>query len=161
LNGVGVDTASRVGESPLAQVHFTVRVDPANPPGKIDTSRLARLVSEATRLWDDDFLLALERVLGEEHARLLHDRYANALPDGYKAGYEPSQAVADVATLEQLEAPGQLAVHLVGRNADVRFKVFRHSESMTLSTLLPVLHSLGVGVTDERPYEVRRGRDEI
>ena len=39
---------------------------------------------------------------------------------------------------------------------DVRFKVFRSGEPMTLSDVLPVLHSLGVQVQDERPYEVRR-----
>src|SRR3712207_3021589 len=39
---------------------------------------------------------------------------------------------------------------------DVRFKVFRYGEPMMLSAVLPVLHSLGVKVVDERPYEVRR-----
>ena len=39
---------------------------------------------------------------------------------------------------------------------DVRFKVFRYGEPMMLSDVLPVLHSLGVRVEDERPYEIRR-----
>jgi glutamate dehydrogenase len=39
---------------------------------------------------------------------------------------------------------------------DVRFKVYRYGEPMMLSAVLPVLHSLGVRVTDERPYEIRR-----
>ena len=34
--------------------------------------------------------------------------------------------------------------------------MYRHGEPMLLSAVLPVLHSLGVRVTDERPYEVRR-----
>ena len=43
-------------------------------------------------------------------------------------------------------------------DGDVRFKVFRYGEPMTLSDVLPVLHSLGVRVQDERPYEVAAGR---
>ena len=39
--------------------------------------------------------------------------------------------------------------------ADRRFKVFRLGASMSLSEMLPVLHNLGVGVVDERPYLVR------
>jgi len=39
---------------------------------------------------------------------------------------------------------------------DVRFKVYRYGEPMMLSAVLPVLHSLGVQVVDERPYEIRR-----
>ena len=38
----------------------------------------------------------------------------------------------------------------------MRFKVYRYGEPMMLSAVLPVLHSLGVQVIDERPYEVRR-----
>ncbi|TDC71145.1 NAD-glutamate dehydrogenase, partial [Micromonospora sp. KC606] len=39
---------------------------------------------------------------------------------------------------------------------DVRFKVYRYGEPMMLSAVLPVLHSLGVRVVDEHPYEVDR-----
>lgn len=39
---------------------------------------------------------------------------------------------------------------------DVRFKVYRYGEPMMLSAVLPVLHSLGVKVVDEHPYEVER-----
>ena len=61
--------------------------------------------------------------------------------------------------LELLDEPGQLVLHLFRRRKnddDVRFKVFRYGEPMTLSDVLPVLHSLGVRVEDERPYEVQR-----
>src|SRR5262249_15427278 len=58
----------------------------------------------------------------------------------------------------------QLVMHLYhkrdtglrGDESSVRFKVFRYGEPMLLSAVLPVLHSLGVRVADERPYEVQR-----
>ncbi|MEV7622729.1 NAD-glutamate dehydrogenase [Actinoplanes sp. NPDC089786] len=168
LNGIGVDYTTRVTERMLARVHFVVRTDPADPPGQVDPNALAELLADATRIWDDDFSLVLERKLGEEPAKDLFARYATAFPDSYKDGHTPYEAVQDLAKLELLEEPGQLEMHLYRKRRlgttgepepddhDVRFKVYRYGEPMMLSAVLPVLHSLGVEVVDERPYEVRR-----
>ncbi|MFF5175016.1 NAD-glutamate dehydrogenase [Micromonospora sp. NPDC000089] len=172
LNGVGVDYTTRVTESMLARVHFIVRTDPGNPPGEIDADLLAEELADATRLWDDDYRLVLERKLGDEQAKHLFARYADAFPEGYKDGHTPYEAMKDLAKLELLEEPGQLEMHLfrkqlaprangsdqadVDESMDVRFKVYRYGEPMMLSMVLPVLHSLGVRVVDEHPYEVDR-----
>ncbi|MGC9670187.1 NAD-glutamate dehydrogenase [Planosporangium sp. 12N6] len=159
LNGVGVDFTTRVSESLLARIHFIVRTDPADPPRDLDVAALTRQLSDATRLWDGDLRLVLERKLGEEQAKTLYLRYGEALPEAYKDEHTPSEAAKDIAKLELLEEPGQLVMHVFRRrqdDRDVRFKVFRYGEPMMLSNVLPVLHSLGVRVTDERPYEVHR-----
>ncbi|AGZ45681.1 NAD-glutamate dehydrogenase [Actinoplanes friuliensis] len=168
LNGIGVDYTTRVTERMLARVHFIVRTDPADPPGAVDPNTLAELLADATRMWDDDFSLVLERKLGEEPAKDLFHRYSIGFPDSYKDGHTPYEAVQDIAKLELLEETGQLEMHLYRKrhvnregcaepdDADVRFKVFRYGEPMMLSAVLPVLHSLGAQVVDERPYEVRR-----
>jgi glutamate dehydrogenase len=165
LNGVGADYTTRVTESLLARVHFIVRTDPAQPPGQVDPDALAEELAEATRLWDDDFALVLARKLGEEQAKTLLARYAEGFPESYKDHYAPYEAIKDLAKLELLEEPGQLEMHLFQRRragdggageAEVRFKVYRYGEPMTLSAVLPVLHSLGVRVTDEHPYEIVR-----
>ncbi|AGL20536.1 NAD-glutamate dehydrogenase [Actinoplanes sp. N902-109] len=168
LNGIGVDYTTRVTERMLARVHFIVRTDPSDPPGGIDPNTLAEMLADATRMWDDDFSLVLERKLGEEPAKELFQRYTAAFPDSYKDGHTPYEAVQDIAKLELLEESGQLEMHLYRKrrlnregcaepdDTDVRFKVFRYGEPMMLSAVLPVLHSLGVRVVDERPYEVRR-----
>ena len=159
FNGVGLDYTTRVTESLLARVHVIVRTDPTNPPGAVDVDDLAEELADATRLWGDDFLLVLSRKLGDEQSKLLFARYAEAFPDGYKDENTPYEALKDLAKLELLEEPGQLEMHLFRKNRDdndVRFKVFRYGEPMVLSAVLPVLHSLGVRVADERPYEVER-----
>jgi glutamate dehydrogenase len=171
LNGVGVDYTTRVTESMLARVHFIVRTDPTSPPGEVDADLLAEELADATRLWDDDYRLVLERKLGDEQAKHLFGRYADAFPEGYKDGHTPYEAMKDLAKLELLEEPGQLEMHLfrkqlapraagrgpdVDESMDVRFKVYRYGEPMMLSAVLPVLHSLGVKVVDEHPYEVER-----
>ncbi|MGA3539771.1 NAD-glutamate dehydrogenase [Micromonosporaceae bacterium DT194] len=167
LNGIGVDYTTRVTESMLARVHFIVRTDPADPPGEVNTDLLVEKLSDATRHWDDDYRLVLERKLGDEQAKHLFTRYADAFPDSYKDGHTPYETMKDLAKLELLEEPGQLEMHLfrkqyppravrVPAKQDVRFKVYRYGEPMMLSAVLPVLHSLGVQVVDERPYEVQR-----
>ncbi|MFC3501009.1 NAD-glutamate dehydrogenase [Micromonospora krabiensis] len=172
LNGVGVDYTTRVTESMLARVHFIVRTDPTKPPGDVDADLLAEELADATRLWDDDYRLVLERKLGDEQAKHLFARYADAFPEGYKDGHTPYEAMKDLAKLELLEEPGQLEMHLfrkqlapragartpgdLDETLDVRFKVYRYGEPMMLSAVLPVLHSLGVRVIDEHPYEVDR-----
>jgi glutamate dehydrogenase len=159
LHGVGLDYTTKVTEGPLARVHFIVRVDPTAPPGRIDADALAERLAEATRAWDDDFKLVLARKLGDEQAKRLFHRYADVLPETYKDGYNAYEAMQDLAKLELLEEPGQLELHLFRRrkdDSDVRFKIFRFGEPMVLSAVLPVLHSLGVRVVDERPYEIHR-----
>ena len=173
LNGIGVDYTTRVTERMLARVHFIVRTDPADPPGQVDPNELAEMLADATRMWDDDFSLVLERKLGEEPARELFARYATAYPDSYKDGHTPHEGLQDLAKLELLEEAGQLEMHLYRKRRlgaggerepddhDVRFKVYRYGEPMLLSAVLPVLHSLGVQVVDERPYEIRRSDGTI
>ena len=155
LNGIGVDYTTRVTERMLARVHFIVRTDPADPPGAVDPNELAEMLADATRMWDDDFSLVLERKLGEEPAKDLFTRYAAAFPDSYKDGHTPYEGMQDLAKLELLEEAGQLEMHLYRKrhlttggaaepdDADVRFKVYRYGEPMMLSAVLPVLHSLG------------------
>ncbi|HLT11993.1 MAG TPA: NAD-glutamate dehydrogenase [Micromonosporaceae bacterium] len=159
LRGIGLDYATRVGDSTLARIHFIVRTDAATSLGEIDAEALSRQIADATRLWEDDFATALERKLGDGQARALVERYGSALPEIYKDSHTADEAVQDLAKLELLEEPRQLVLHLFRRrknDSDVRFKMFRLGEPMTLSDVLPVLHSLGVRVRDERPYEVRR-----
>ncbi|HEX7746441.1 MAG TPA: NAD-glutamate dehydrogenase [Micromonosporaceae bacterium] len=172
LNGIGVDYTTRVTESMLARVHFIVRTDPANPPGHIDADALAEELADATRLWDDDYRLVLDRKLGDESAKKLFRRYTDAFPEGYKDDHTPYEAMKDLAKLELLEEPGQLEMHMFRKqeaaraagqpteaaddDRNVRFKVYRYGEPMVLSAVLPVLHSLGVRVIDEHPFEVAR-----
>ncbi|GAA2521844.1 NAD-glutamate dehydrogenase [Pilimelia columellifera] len=159
LNGVGLDYTTRVSESILARVHFIVRTDPANPPRDIDAHALAEELDQATRAWWDDFRIGLETKFGEGPARRLYARYLPALSEAYKDEHNPFEAGQDLAKLELLDDPGQLEMHLFRKRKDeenVRFKVYRYGEPMLLSAVLPVLHSLGVRVADEHPYEINR-----
>src|SRR5205823_5288759 len=81
------------------------------PPGHVDVPAIQEKLSEATRDWDDDFRVILERKLGEQQGRDLFERYAAAFPDAYKDEHTPFEAVKDIAKLELLDEPGELSMH--------------------------------------------------
>ena len=157
LHGIGVDYTTRVTESVLARVKFIVRIDPTAPVGDIDTEALQTRLANATRSWDDDFAAEIRREIGEDQAAALLRRYGTAFPAAYKAEHDAASAVEDLSRIEMLEESGDLGMSLY-RDAygAVRFTVYQLGDPMALSDVLPVLHSLGVQVVDERPYRVTR-----
>ncbi|MFB6620046.1 NAD-glutamate dehydrogenase [Streptomyces sp. NPDC085524] len=164
LDGISVDFTAWNTESILSRIHFVVRV----PQGKelpvlteADVERIEARLVDAARSWADGFSEALVAELGEERAAELLRRYGTSFPEGYKADHSPRAAVADLCHLEKLSAserPFALSLYEpVGAGpGERRFKIYRTGEQVSLSAVLPVLQRLGVEVTDERPYELRR-----
>ncbi|MFF4322007.1 NAD-glutamate dehydrogenase [Streptomyces sp. NPDC001568] len=164
LDGISVDFTAWNTESILSRIHFVVRV----PQGKElpvltdgDVERIEARLVEAARSWADGFGEALVAELGEERAAELLRKYGTSFPEGYKADHSPRAAVADLCHLERLSASDrEFALSLyepVGAGpGERRFKIYRTGDQVSLSAVLPVLQRLGVEVTDERPYELRR-----
>jgi glutamate dehydrogenase len=172
LEGTHLEYATRVGETVLAQVHFTVhtersrRIEP-------DTLRIQERLTAAVRSWDDLMVeailndrrgrtgdAALVSALGEESATEQAQRFAALFPESYKEDFTAEEALADLTRLESLHEGNELAMSLYlpadARPGERRFKLFLLGEGVTLSKVLPVLQRMGVEVVDERPYELRR-----
>jgi glutamate dehydrogenase len=158
FGGLSTQYATQVSESVLARLHITVQTEAGTIPdydvGEIE----ARLVA-AMRSWTDDLYDALVDQLGEERGVALHDRYAEAFPAAYQHDTSAAAAVVDIGRMEGLGGNDDLAMHLYrplgAAPGTLRFKLFRHGQSVTLSDVLPLLENMGVHVVDERPYEVR------
>jgi len=159
FRGVSTQYATQVSESVLARLHITVQTEPGEIP-EYDVAELeARLVA-AMRSWSDDVYDALVDQFGEERGVALYDRYADAFPPAYQHDTSAAVAVVDIGRMEGLGGAGDdLAMHLYrpleAEPGTLRFKLFRHGRSVTLSDVLPLLENMGVHVVDERPYEVR------
>ena len=100
------------------------------------------------------------RRLGEKHGVDLHDRYADAFPAAYRQDTSAAAAVVDIGRMEGLGDGDDLAMHLYrpleAAPGTLRFKLFRHGQSVTLSDVLPLLENMGVHVVDERPTRCGR-----
>ncbi|HEX7107212.1 MAG TPA: NAD-glutamate dehydrogenase domain-containing protein, partial [Acidothermaceae bacterium] len=161
LGGTSIDDTLRVADSVLARVHFVVRVD-TDAITDVDRDALESRLVDATRTWDDDFSEALEERFGDAN-RGMADRYVGAFPEAYKEDFSAYLAVDDLQEIERVGADG-FALRLYEPDAagqeELRLKVYRLGAPVSLSRVLPLLQSMGVEVTDERPYAIeRRGAD--
>ena len=90
-------------------------------------------------------------------------RWAAGLPEGYKESTSAQEAVDDLEVLSRL-ASGEVAMRmlvthvqsdrLTGSRRVARLKVCRAGAPVSLAEVLPLLHSAGVEVLDERPHAV-------
>ncbi|HTF45939.1 MAG TPA: NAD-glutamate dehydrogenase [Pseudonocardia sp.] len=152
LDGWRVDHTARVGESSLALVHFVVRTDPDAP--EPDRERLQGQLAAAALSWDDWLL----DVAGEADTEIAD--YLPGVPEGYKDDVDPVRALAELHRIRDLDAgpdsEPELSLELGADPGELRFRLFLTGEGITLSSVLPVLQSLGVEVLDERPYPIGR-----
>jgi glutamate dehydrogenase len=159
LGGLSVDDTLRVAESVLARVLFVVRLDPWRVV-EVDRDALEQRLVVATRTWEDDFADELSARFGDELRDELAARYADAFPESYKEDFGAVVAVDDLHKLEALVGDDdfelQLYVPVDTQTCDLALKLYRRGAPVSLSYLLPILQSMGVVVTDERPYEIER-----
>src|SRR4051794_6653929 len=157
--GVGAETVDwglRLTEWVLVRLHFTLRLAPGARP-VYDADELEARIPEAVRGWEDDLDAALVDELGEEVGPPPSRRYRAALPAAYRDDNLARSAVADVQRIEGLSEDGlDLSLYRpLEAPADVlRCKLYRRGERVSLSDVLPMFESLGLTVTDERPYRV-------
>ncbi|MFZ1287390.1 MAG: NAD-glutamate dehydrogenase [Candidatus Phosphoribacter sp.] len=155
-----VDFTTRVSESPLAQVHFVLRVPKGAQIPDVDAEALEEEIVEATRTWDEDLLEAARTEHGEELGVRLAGLYGKAFPEAYKEDFTPRVAIADMRRIESLSSADDVALTMYaepgGPREDRRFKLYTRTP-LTLTRVLPVFTHMGVEVTDERPYILRRG----
>ncbi|GJF08868.1 NAD-specific glutamate dehydrogenase [Mycolicibacterium cyprinidarum] len=161
LGGVSIDYAARVSESPWAVVHFTVLLPVGTRVRSVDVSesnesRIQDLLTEATRTWSDRLLGAVKA--GSVDQRTV-EHYAGAFPEVYKQAITPLHALDDIAIIEELQDD---SVKLLLDNEDTdedgvsNLVWYLGGQSASLSHLLPMLHSMGVVVLEERPFTVTR-----
>jgi glutamate dehydrogenase len=159
LGGATIDYTARVSESPLAVVHFMVRLAEGAKPAAIDTSddnrrRIQDMLTEAARTWADRLIGKVQTgKIGEREA----EHYATAFPEDYKQAVSPSDAIADIAIIEELTDDSvKLVLSEGGDDRVAQLTWFLGGRSASLSHLLPMLQSMGVVVLEERPFRVRR-----
>lgn len=156
VDGVSAEYQTQVSNSPLAALHFTIRVAPGRSVGHIDQAALERLVDEIGRDWNEEFQAALVEEFGEEAGDELARRYLRAFPTAYTEHAGARVGAWDAQQLDALsQDPVRLSLYRPAGAADGarRLKLYLPAKA-TLSELLPMFNDLGVTVTDEHPHEV-------
>ena len=157
LGAENVDWELRLTEWVLVRIHYTLRVPPGALP-TVDVEALEARIVEATRSWDDELQAVLQEENGEEQGTALFRRFGSAFPAAYREDLLARSAIADVQRIEALVGDDALDLSLYrpleAAPGVLRCKLYRRGERVSLSDVLPMFESLGLTVSDERPYPV-------
>ncbi|HEX2288111.1 MAG TPA: NAD-glutamate dehydrogenase domain-containing protein, partial [Gaiellaceae bacterium] len=155
FNGTTIDVHVSLTESDLAQLHFTVHVGQGQIPD-VSFDELQRDVVEITRTWDDQLLDRLVEEHGQARARELFERWADRLPDYYKASTDVAIAGLDILRFDELE--GGEEAFLIGLANETEegqslthVRLYKVDGKVELSDFVPTLESLGLRVIEEWP----------
>jgi glutamate dehydrogenase len=158
LGGTSLEFTARVTESPWALLHFMVRLT-AGSDTHIDTSEANRVriqaqVTEAARTWSDRLIGA---AAGGSVGHIEAEHYAAAFPEAYKQAVSTTDAIKDIAILEELSDDSvKLVLSEHDYDETARLTWYLGGRTASLSQLLPMLQSMGVVVLEERPFTVTR-----
>ncbi|HEX2074138.1 MAG TPA: NAD-glutamate dehydrogenase [Geodermatophilus sp.] len=164
LGGTSIEFTARSTESVLARLHFVVRVPvgrrgtPRLPAAEVDVESLQAELAALAHSWIDELTETLTARYGSDAERRLA-RVADAFPPAYQADFPADVAVDDLERLDALEE-GEIGLRLrrpAGAGpGELRLTFYRVGQRLLLSDVLPMLQNMGVGVLDERPYEIDR-----
>lgn len=151
-----------IGESVLARLHFTVRINPQKAP-EYDVKAIEDALILLGKQWDDELKLELIEYCGEERGVALFSEYRNAFPSNYQENFSVRNAVYDIDRMEVLKTETDLAISLFRpleeQENRVRLKLFRLKNFAPLSETLPILENMGFRVLSEQPYRICRVND--
>jgi glutamate dehydrogenase len=155
FNAVFSEFEVHFSESALARVRIVLHLA---RPGLLDIDKdaLEQTLIRALRRWEDELEMALLEQEGEERGLSLMRAYGRAFPSAYRETYSARVAVCDMARMESLASPDDLAMSLYipleAPEGRLHFKLYRKERPVPLSQSLPMLEHMGVRVIDERPF---------
>ncbi|GGE43222.1 glutamate dehydrogenase [Marinicauda pacifica] len=146
------------GDGPLARVHFIIGLEPFEHP-EPDPLELEQAIAALTRTWEDELETA-----AWDHAdsdiRSAVKRYIQGYSAGYRERFAPDEALADIERMEMVSGEMRTAARAYRLASDsdtqIRVKLYRLGQPVSLSSVLPVLENLGVHVEAEAGYGVKR-----
>jgi glutamate dehydrogenase len=156
LGGESLEARVQISESALARLHLLVRTDPGRQVAA-DVERIEARIAETLRTWEDRLRSALAAQCPAAQAEALADRYAEAFPASYEEEVSAQRAIPDLLELDRLaDGPEALGLALATGAGDGRMhlRLYRRSEPMAMSDLLPLLENFDLRVLNERPYRV-------
>ena len=163
FNGASAEFSVQISDSPLARVHYIIRVQGGELP-QFREHELERDIARVVRGWEEELYQLLLEAHGEEKGNLLFNRYRGAFPVAYREEFAARNAVLDIQLIEGTVIEQGLGMKLYRafhRGHGYNLKLFRCGQPLGLSASLPILENMGVQVRDEHPYRVERSNATV
>jgi glutamate dehydrogenase len=164
MNGKVSTYYTHMGDGPLARLHIIVGTIPGQIPD-YDTKALETQIADACRSWRDRLKEALVDIKGEAVGLALLKRYDEAFPLGFQEEFGPRAAVGDIERVEAAQKASTPPINLYrpveSAGNELHLKLYRASEKIALSNVLPSLENFGLKVISENAYAIEpAGSDE-
>ncbi|HSD74680.1 MAG TPA: NAD-glutamate dehydrogenase [Steroidobacteraceae bacterium] len=158
FHGGAIESQVQLSDSVLARLHLLVRTDP-NDVHRADTTKIEQRIAAAVRTWLDGLKDALLARHDEAKALKLFERYMSRFPPAYQDDTPPALAVRDIDALEAITSGAstlQMSLHRAPdqSQSQLHFRLFRPTNPMPISDVLPMMENLGLKVISEHPYDV-------
>jgi glutamate dehydrogenase len=154
FGALSMDYELRMSESALVRLAYRIRLSGEENAAVVNQAELEARLGRAVRSWSEGVAETFASRLDPAAARSESARWAEAFPADYRVGYEVEDALTDAARFDALEGSEGIGLYLETSQEGTRLKLYLQ-EAQPLSSILPVLHALGIDVRDERPYAVR------
>lgn len=145
------------GDQSLARVHYIIGRNEGVRP-EVNEQELENCIAEAARTWGDKLKSVVTRVVPAAESGLFARVYLDAFSAGYQEAFRPEEALEDIAKLEELTSADDLALRYYRCEGDgdreVRLKLYRLNEPISLSARVPMLENMGFRVEGEQSYQV-------
>ncbi len=148
---------THMSDGPLARLHIIVATRPGQIPN-VDLKELEHQIADACRSWRDRLKEALVDIKGEATGLALLKRYDEAFPAGFQEEFGARAAVGDIERIEQAQKSATPPINLYrpveAAGNELHLKLYRASEKIALSNVLPSLENFGLKVISENAYKV-------
>jgi len=157
FNGKVSTYYTHMDDGPLARLNVIVATTPGAIPA-VNLKEIETQITDACRSWRDRLKEALVEIKGEATGLGLLKRYQEAFPLGFQEQFGARAAVADIERVElALKAttpPINLYRPVEAAGNALHLKLYRASEKIALSNVLPSLENFGLRVISENAYAV-------
>jgi glutamate dehydrogenase len=151
------------GDSPLARVHYVLRVTPGAHL-EPDLAEVEGEIARAARTWEDELESVVRARLSDraEPGRIL-SVWSAAFPIGYRDRYDADEGLTDLIAAETLYEDGAVAVRAFREPGDsarrFRFKLYRRGHAAArLAAVLPILAHMGLSALSEEGFALSPDR---
>ncbi|MBT4885529.1 MAG: NAD-glutamate dehydrogenase [Legionellales bacterium] len=158
FNGLEVTATPSFSESPLARVHFIIRID-SQDFKDYDYEQIEQKIIKIARSWKDELLEKLLDKYGDHDGIKYYNMYARAFSAGYRDTYAPAIGASDLNYINNLSNVSDLEIS-VYRPATVSsnclaIKIFQMNKPIPLADAMHILENMNLKVMTEKSFEVK------
>ena len=147
----------RVEDSPLAQIHYILKLKKVLPVDEEDVRRVTNLIVEQARTWEERLTSLIKKELPKSYKHYV-DRLNKIFPLAYQEHYSVDVAIYDLLVIDEmfcknLDLSARFIVGDTTLSNTFNLKIYSR-ERIVLSEIMPILERMGLIVKNEDSFVI-------